>query len=217
MTSATVKAAEAPAAREVHCANLVNAMEERTAATPSTEPFKPGLRLLSRTARHRRVWPLTKEGVAPGRQALRPLPGLRAWDQRGGGGTFPPFWRACESPMAIACFRLRTFLPLRPLRSVPFLRRRIARRTSFCAALPYRGIGIPPPVHALQRDNSQGMGIPPTAPGPPGARRVPAAYVCRAPLPFRTLHCTRGTGSSSESCPLGEPWLFRCGVARPPW
>jgi hypothetical protein len=30
-------------------------------------------------------------------------------------GTFLPFLRASESPMAIACFRLFTVLPLRPL------------------------------------------------------------------------------------------------------
>jgi len=47
----------------------------------------------------------------------------------GFGGTFAPCFRASESPMATACVRLVTFRPLRPLLSVPRLRRRIAERT----------------------------------------------------------------------------------------
>ena len=39
--------------------------------------------------------------------------------------------------MAIACLRLLTFLPLRPLRNVPLLRLRIAPRTSFEALREY--------------------------------------------------------------------------------
>ena len=39
--------------------------------------------------------------------------------------------------MAIACFRLLTFLPLRPLLSVPFFRFRITRSTSFDAPFEY--------------------------------------------------------------------------------
>jgi hypothetical protein len=52
-------------------------------------------------------------------------------------GTFAPFSRASESPIAIACSRLFTFRPLRPLLSVPFFRRRIALSTRLPAALPY--------------------------------------------------------------------------------
>jgi hypothetical protein len=48
-----------------------------------------------------------------------------------------PFFRASDKPMAIACLRLLTVLPLRPDLSVPFLRRRIALSTRFDAALPY--------------------------------------------------------------------------------
>jgi len=51
-------------------------------------------------------------------------------------GTLPPFARASESPIAIACFRLFTLRPL-PLLSVPFLRRRIALPTRFDADFPY--------------------------------------------------------------------------------
>jgi hypothetical protein len=37
-------------------------------------------------------------------------------------GTLAPSFRACESPIAIACFLLVTFLPDRPLFSVPSFR-----------------------------------------------------------------------------------------------
>jgi hypothetical protein len=56
-------------------------------------------------------------------------PGLR--------GTFAPFFRASDRPIAIACFRLFTVLPLLPDLSVPFFLRRIALSTRFEAALPY--------------------------------------------------------------------------------
>ena len=55
-------------------------------------------------------------------------------------GTLAPFFRASDSPMAMACFRLLTFPPLPPgpdLR-VPFFRRRMALSTRFDAAFPYR-------------------------------------------------------------------------------
>lgn len=52
-------------------------------------------------------------------------------------GTFLPFRRASESPMAIACLRLLTFLPLFPLLSVPFLRFFIAPLTVFDAPFEY--------------------------------------------------------------------------------
>jgi len=44
-------------------------------------------------------------------------------------GTFAPARRASDRPIAIACFRLVTFLPERPLLSVPRLRSRITCRT----------------------------------------------------------------------------------------
>jgi hypothetical protein len=53
-------------------------------------------------------------------------------------GTFFPLLRASESPIAIACLRLLTFLPLLPLLSVPRLRLRIARSTSLDALREYR-------------------------------------------------------------------------------
>jgi hypothetical protein len=52
-------------------------------------------------------------------------------------GTLPPSRRASESPMAIACFRLFTVFPERPLFNVPRLRSCIALRTLLCAFLPY--------------------------------------------------------------------------------
>src|SRR4051812_37223154 len=55
-------------------------------------------------------------------------------------GTFCPFLRASESPMAIACLRLFTLppLPALPERSVPLFLRRIALATVLLAPLPYR-------------------------------------------------------------------------------
>jgi len=48
-----------------------------------------------------------------------------------GSGTFAPDRRASESPIAIACFRLFTFFPLRPLFNFPRFISCIARFT-FC-------------------------------------------------------------------------------------
>src|SRR5205085_2921004 len=59
-------------------------------------------------------------------------------------GTFAPFLRASDRPIAIACLRLLTFLPLRPLFSLPRLRRRIADLTAFPAPLLYLAIAQPP-------------------------------------------------------------------------
>ena len=44
-------------------------------------------------------------------------------------GTFLPSLRASDRPMAMACFRLLTFLPLLPLFSVPFFFRRVITDT----------------------------------------------------------------------------------------
>src|SRR5437763_11471643 len=52
-------------------------------------------------------------------------------------GTFAPDFRASERPMAMACLRLVTFLPERPLLSVPRFRSCIARLTFFDAFLLY--------------------------------------------------------------------------------
>src|SRR5690348_9841457 len=54
-------------------------------------------------------------------------------------GTFAPFFRASERPIAIACFRLFTLppWPFLPRRSVPCLRRRIALSTLLLAPRPY--------------------------------------------------------------------------------
>jgi len=59
-------------------------------------------------------------------------------------GTLAPVRRASESPIAIACLRLVTFFPERPLFKVPRLRSCIALLT-FCAAFfPYLAMVIPP-------------------------------------------------------------------------
>ena len=54
-------------------------------------------------------------------------------------GTFAPFFRASDNPIAIACLRLFTRPPLPPLPlfSVPFFLRRIALPTLLLAARPY--------------------------------------------------------------------------------
>src|SRR5260370_5228038 len=54
-------------------------------------------------------------------------------------GTLAPFFRASESPIAIACLRLFTAPPLPPFpeRRVPFFLRRAALSTDLPAALPY--------------------------------------------------------------------------------
>src|SRR5262245_42572025 len=59
-------------------------------------------------------------------------------------GTFAPFLRASESPIAIACFLLFTLLvPFFPDFNVPPFRLCIARLTLFWAAFPYfRGIAM---------------------------------------------------------------------------
>jgi hypothetical protein len=53
------------------------------------------------------------------------------------GGTFFPSRRASDSPIAIACLRLLTFLPDRPLFKVPALRFLIARPTLADAFFEY--------------------------------------------------------------------------------
>lgn len=50
-------------------------------------------------------------------------------------GTFFPLRRASDSPMAMACLRLVTFLPELPDRNVPFFRLRIAPATFLPAPL----------------------------------------------------------------------------------
>ena len=65
---------------------------------------------------------------------LRPPEDFFADDLR---GTFAPFSRASDSPIAIACFLLVTFFPLLPEVRVPFFFRRIADSTRLLAAFPY--------------------------------------------------------------------------------
>src|SRR5437763_8676540 len=52
-------------------------------------------------------------------------------------GTLPPSFRACDRPIAIACFLLVTFLPDLPLFSVPCFRSCIAFSTFSPAFAPY--------------------------------------------------------------------------------
>jgi hypothetical protein len=52
-------------------------------------------------------------------------------------GTLAPLLRASDSPIAIACFLLLTFLPDRPLFSVPDFRFFMARPTFLAAPFEY--------------------------------------------------------------------------------
>ena len=72
-------------------------------------------------------------------------------------GTLAPFFRASERPIAIACLRLFTVLPLLPDLRVPFLRRRIALSTRFDAALPY--LLLPEDFFAAIRMTSKHVGF----------------------------------------------------------
>jgi hypothetical protein len=58
------------------------------------------------------------------------------------GGTFAPARRASDRPIAIACFRLLTFLPEPPLRSVPSLRSCMTLPTFACAFFPYLAMSL---------------------------------------------------------------------------
>jgi hypothetical protein len=52
-------------------------------------------------------------------------------------GTFAPAFRASDSPIAMACLRLVTFFPLRPLLSLPRFMARISLSTLFPAEGEY--------------------------------------------------------------------------------
>jgi hypothetical protein len=58
-------------------------------------------------------------------------------------GTLPPFRRASDRPMAMACFRLLTFFPDLPLFNLPRLRSCIAFLTFRFAVLPYFAMTSP--------------------------------------------------------------------------
>lgn len=75
-------------------------------------------------------------------------------------GTLPPSRRACDSPMAIACFRLLTFLLERPLFNVPLFRSRMAFPTFSDAFLPYRAMVFPPYVLPAARQKQLASAAP---------------------------------------------------------
>src|ERR671919_1417034 len=59
-------------------------------------------------------------------------------------GTLAPSFRACDNPIAMACFLLVTFLPDRPLFRVPFFRSCMAFSTFLDAFLLYLAIFVTP-------------------------------------------------------------------------
>src|SRR5512132_2131480 len=108
-------------------------------------------------------------------------------------GTLPPSRRASESPIAIACLRLVTFFPDRPLFSVPRLRSCIAFSTFSEALLPYRAMatstGSPRmPDASLEWEGSSETKDPPGGDGESGehrARRSDADELGRHAVPPR--------------------------------
>jgi hypothetical protein len=76
-------------------------------------------------------------------------------------GTLSPSLRASESPIAMACLRLFTFLPVLPLFSLPCLYSSITFFTFFCAFLPYlRAMGLLRFSGTCAYDRGFGAGIP---------------------------------------------------------
>src|SRR5579884_1705105 len=65
-------------------------------------------------------------------------------EPRGAGGTVAPLRRACDRPIAMACFLLLTLWRALPLCCAPRLYLRITRPTSVCARLPYFAIRVLP-------------------------------------------------------------------------
>jgi hypothetical protein len=92
------------------------------------------------------------------REPVRRVDVLRFLDFR---GTFPPSLRAWERPIAIACLRLFTFFPERPLLSVPFFRSCIALRTLSDAFFPYlatvHSFRYPPDLDLLESRGSRSI------------------------------------------------------------
>jgi hypothetical protein len=114
-------------------------MNRRAALPPSESTTKSGRPGLVQTVGMRRR---TRSGAA---KDARDVTGQRTQDLLRDFfcfGTLAPARRACESPIAIACARLVTFIPDWPLRSVPRLRLCMAFSTFFSAALPYFAIAI---------------------------------------------------------------------------
>src|SRR3954469_2833276 len=156
--------------------SLLNVGAGDCAYTDAAAPIKPATAMATRVRvissscwltglGNRRIVPLSSYVVQPAevskkrgisRYFLRPpVFRLRAPPFRLR-GTLPPALRASLRPMAMACFRLVTFLPDRPDFSVPRLRSCIARLTLLCAFLPYFAIHsslLPPSTFYLLTSN----------------------------------------------------------------
>jgi len=110
-------------------------------------------------------------------------------------GTLPPARRASDNPIAIACLRLFTFLPERPLFSVPRLRSCIARFTLLRALLPY--------FEAMTHSSAERKvrGVKPDTAGP---RKFQAA----------TGRCARRSGNADIACEAAAMRLRRDAPSR---
>jgi hypothetical protein len=102
------------------------------------------------------------------RDELRLRDEVRLRDELRFRGTFAPSFRASDSPIAIACFRLFTFppCPLLPRLSVPCFRRRIALSTLLLAFRLYLRppdfrppffAAMSPPAKRGQRERREGV------------------------------------------------------------
>jgi len=126
---------------------------------------------------------------------LRELDDLRLLEADFFFGTLPPARRASDNPIAIACLRLFTFLPERPLFSVPRLRSCIARFTLLRALLPY--------FEAMTHSSAERKvrGVKPDSAGP---RKFQAP----------TERCARRSGNADIACEAAAMRLRRDAPSR---
>jgi hypothetical protein len=115
--------------------------------------------------------------------------GLLRFERDDFAGTLAPERLASERPMAIACLRLFTFLPERPLLRVPRFLSCIARRTFCWDFLPYLAIARrscqclrvgSPPVRRLSRSAPSASAPAPASIEKPGNALAVVATACPA-------------------------------------
>src|SRR5262245_36741841 len=110
-------------------------------------------------------------------------------------GTFAPASRASERPMAIACLRLVTRLPERPLFSVPRLRSFIARSTFAPAFLPYLAMHTLPYASLRMLDPCRSGAV---------ANRAPLCDIARHTANGEPRLIAQAFGKLHESMCVGE-------------
>src|SRR5262249_37429386 len=154
------------------------------------------------------------------RQHPLTTPGSRPPHHRGNGGaharadlrfgTFLPFRRASERPMAMACLRPLTVLPLRPLLSVPFLRLCMALRTTLEAPREYRR-AIWFFLHSFHANVQRALGVPSSATIAAFASEPSSsALFSTAPRRGPGRLAARDTPADDERCGTAEGMSYRC-------